>query len=271
LRQVAGHSHWKSIKHKKGAADAKRGKIFSKLAKLITVAARTGGGNPADNLNLRYALDRARAESMPKDSIERAVKKGTGVLVGEELSDLVYEGIGPGGIALVMEVLCGNRNKTGGELRNLLDKRGGSLGKTNSVLWKFDRKGVLGIATADATEDELFEVAIDAGADNLEVEDEAIHVYSSVEDFEAVRKALAGLVRKKREKPEKKWGESADESPIFVRSEIVYLPKSPLTLDGDRARQALALLNEIEDHEDVQNVFSDFDIPADTLEKILAE
>lgn len=268
---MAGHSHWKSIKHKKGAADAKRGKVFSKLAKLITVAARCGGGNPADNLNLRYALDKARAESMPKDSIERAVKKGTGELVGEELSELVYEGIGPGGIALVIEVLSGNRNKTGGELRNLLDKRGGSLGKSNSVLWKFDRKGVLAVSTEDATEEELFEVGIDAGADNLEVEDGVIHVYSSVEDFEAVRKALEAVLQKKREKPEKKWGETADERPVFVRSEIVYLPQSPLTLDGDKARQALALLNDIEDHEDVQNVFSDFDIPADTLEQILAE
>ena len=163
---MAGHSHWKSIKHKKGAADAKRGKVFSKLAKLITVAARHGGGNPADNLRLRYAIDKARAESMPKDSVERAVKKGTGELQGAELVELTYEGIGPGGISLIVEVLTDNRNRTGGEIRNILERRGGALGKANSVLWKFDRKGILEVSSAltpRARDVFLYEITVERG------------------------------------------------------------------------------------------------------------
>src|SRR5215510_10584904 len=140
---MAGHSHWASIKHKKGAADAKRGKLFSKLAKNIMVAARHGGGNPEDNLRLRYAIDTARAESMPKDSIERAVKKGIGELEGGQLEELTYEGIAPGGVSLVIEILTDNRNRASSELRTIFDKRGGTMGKAGSVSWKFERRGVL--------------------------------------------------------------------------------------------------------------------------------
>ena len=267
---MAGHSHWKSIKHKKGAADARRGKVFSKLAKYIMVAARSGGGNPADNLRLRYAIDKARAESMPKDSIERAIKKGTGELQGVDLVELVYEGIGPGGISLIIEVLTDNRNRTGGEIRNLLEKRGASLGKANSVLWKFERKGVLGIPAADATEEEVFEAAIEAGADNVEAEEGAFLVYTKVEDFESVRSALQDFIQRKREKPEKKWGETEDERPLFTRNEVIYLPQGTVQIEGDRARQVLTLLGDIEEHEDVQNVYSDFDIPAQVLEELSA-
>jgi len=267
---MAGHSHWKSIKNKKGAADAKRGKVFSKFAKLITVAAKNGGGNPADNLRLRYAIDRARAESMPKDSIERAIKKGTGELQGEELAELVYEGIGPGGVSLIIEALTGNRNKTGGEIRNMLEKRGGSLGKSNSVVWKFDRRGVLGVSSSDFTEEELFEAAIESGAENVEQEDGGFTVTTKVETFEAVRSALQAIIEKKRARPDKKWGEADDERPYFTRNEIIYTPQTPIPLEGERARQILTLMNDLEDHEDVQNVFSDFDIPADVLEQIEA-
>jgi YebC/PmpR family DNA-binding regulatory protein len=264
---MAGHSHWKSIKNKKSAVDAKRGKIFSKMAKLITVAARHGGGNPADNLKLRYALDRARAESMPKDSIERAVKKGTGELGGEELAELVYEGIGPGGISLIIETLTGNRNKTGGEIRNILEKRGGSLGKSNSVLWKFDRKGMLGVSKVDATEEEVFEAATEAGAEDVASDAEGFTVSTPVDTFESVRAALQLLIDTKRKKPEKKWGDVEDERPIFTRNELVYVPQSMIALEGDRARTALDLANELEDHEDVQSVSSDFDVPAEILEQ----
>ncbi|HVR72741.1 MAG TPA: YebC/PmpR family DNA-binding transcriptional regulator [Planctomycetota bacterium] len=268
---MAGHSHWKSIKNKKGAVDAKRGKVFSKLAKLITVAARHGGGNPVDNLRLRYAMDRARTESMPKDSVERAVKKGTGELQGEELAELVYEGITPGGVSLVIEVLTGNRNRTGGEIRNLLEKRGGSLGKANSVLWKFDRKGVLGVAESDATEEELFNVGVEAGAENVEVEDGVFHVYTRVDDFESVRAAFQSFLQKKRERPEKKWGEAEDERPVFTRSEVIYVPQNPIQLEGERALQVLGIVSDLEDHEDVQNVFGDFDVPEALLEQLAAE
>ena len=267
---MAGHSHWKSIKHKKGAADARRGKVFSKLAKYIMVAARNGGGNPADNLRLRYAIDKARSESMPKDSIERAIKKGTGELQGIELAELVYEGIGPGGISLIIEVLTDNRNRTGGEIRNILEKRGASLGKANSVLWKFDRKGVLGISGVDASEEEVFEAAIEAGADNVEAEEGSFLVYTKVEDFESVRSSLQGLIQRKREKPDKKWGDVEDERPLFTRNEVVYLPQGTVQLEGDRAKQVLSLLGDIEEHEDVQNVFSDFDISEEMLEELSA-
>jgi YebC/PmpR family DNA-binding regulatory protein len=263
---MAGHSHWKSIKHKKGAADAKRGKVFSKLAKYIMVAARHGGGNPADNLRLRYAIDRARAESMPKDSIERAIKKGTGELQGEELVELTYEGIGPGGCSVIVEVLTDNRNRTGGEVRNLIEKRGGSLGKTNSVLWKFQRKGVLEVATEDASEEEVFEIAIEAGAENIEAEEDTIVVTTDVEGFESVRSTLQAFVEKKREKPDRKWGEAEDDRPPFARSELIYVPQTAVRIEGDKAQQVLSLMDDLEDHEDVQNVYSDFDIPDEAVE-----
>jgi YebC/PmpR family DNA-binding regulatory protein len=268
---VAGHSHWKSIKHKKGAADAKRGKVFSKMAKYIMLAARQGGGNPQDNLRLRYAIDRARAESMPKDSIERAIKKGTGELQGTELSDLVYEGIGPSGVSLIIEVLTDNRTRTGGEIRNVLEKRGGSLAKANSVLWKFDRKGILAVAAENLTEEEIFEVAIEAGADDIVREEGDFCIYTRAEDFDAVRLALQAFLDARRRKPEKKWGEEEDERPVFRRSELVYLPQVSVPVSGDKAQQILALIGDLEEHEDVQNVYSDFDIPEAEIEAASAE
>jgi len=242
-------------------ADAKRGKIFSKLAKYITVAARHGGGNPLDNLRLRYAIDQARAESMPKDSIERAIKKGTGDLQGAELVELVYEGIGPGGCSLIVEVLTDNRNRTGGEIRNILEKHGASMGKANSVLWKFVRQGNIEVSTADATEEEVFEAAIEAEAENIESAESSYLVTTKADDFETVRNALQKLVTAKRSKAEKRWGEAEDDRPVFLRSEIVYAPLNGVHIEGDKARQVITLVENLEDHEDVQNVFSDFDIP----------
>ncbi len=268
---MAGHSKWNNIKHRKGAADARRGKIFSKLAKLIMVAAKSGGGNPDENLSLRYAIERARAESMPKDSIERAVKKGTGELEAEDVVELTYEGIAPGGVSLIIEAVTDNRNRTGGEIRNLLEKRGGSLGKTNSVLWMFNRRGVLGVRGEDATEEELFEVAIEAGAENIEEEDGTFLVYTRVEDFDSVRSILQDYVLKKRSKPDKKWGEAEDERPVFTRSEIVFLPQNPVSLEPAKTRQLLDLIGDIEDHDDVQIVFSNLDISDAILEELAAE
>ncbi|MEM7236098.1 MAG: YebC/PmpR family DNA-binding transcriptional regulator [Planctomycetota bacterium] len=264
---MAGHSKWANIKHRKGAADAKRSKVFSKLAKYIMVAARNGGGNPAENLRLRYAIDRAKAESMPKDSIERAVKKGSGELQGDDLSELTYEGIGPAGISVVIEVLTDNRNRTGGEIRHLLEKRGGSLGKANSVAWKFDRRGVFLVLKDDADEEELFEAAIEAGAENVEEEETGFTVLAELDNMEGVREALQKLIESKRGVgEEKKWGEAEDDRPIFGRSEIAYLPQNEIPVaDLDKAKQILNLMGDLEDHEDVQNVFSDFDIPDDVL------
>ena len=208
---------------------------------------------------------------MPKDSVERAVKKGTGELQGMELVELTYEGIGPGGISLIVEVLTDNRNRTGGEIRNILERRGGSLGKANSVLWKFDRKGILGISSMDVSEEEIFEAGIEAGADNIEAVEGGFDVSTRVEDFEQVRAALEAHLQKKRAKPEKKWGETQDERPFFNRNEIVYLPQTPILLEGERARQVFQLVNDLEDHEDVQSVFSDSDIPEEILEGMAAE
>lgn len=270
---MAGHSKWANIKHRKSAADAKKSKMFSKLAKYIMVAARNGGGNPDENLRLRYAIDRAKAVSMPKDSIERAVKKGTGELLGEELAELTYEGIAPGGISLIIEVLTDNRNRTGGEIRHLLEKKGGSLGKSNSVLWKFDRRGLLGVASEDLGEEEVFEVAIEAGAENVEEEDEVFLVYTQAEELDAVRGVLQEAISKARGGDgEKKWGEAEDERPIFTRNELVYLPQNPVPVaDPAKAKQLLGMLGDIEDHDDVQTVFSDFDIPDEILEQVASE
>lgn len=266
---MAGHSKWNNIKHRKGAADARKAKLFSKLAKYIMVAARNGGGNLGENLRLRYAVDKARAESMPKDSIERAIKKGTGELQGEELSELTYEGIGPGGTSIIIEVLTDNRNRTGGEIRHLLEKKGCSLGKTNSVIWKFDHKGVLSVSREDVTEEELFEIALEAGADNIEEEDTGYSITSSPENLDHVRRTLEGHIEEKRGTGEKKWGESEDDRPIFFRNELTYIPQNPIPIeDPEKARQVLDILGDLEDHDDVQNVYCDFDIPDGILETI---
>ncbi len=268
---MAGHSKWNNIKHRKEAADARRGKVFSKMAKLIMVAAKSGGGNPDENLNLRYAIERARAESMPEDSIERAVKKGTGELEAAEVTELTYEGIAPAGVSLIIETVTDNRNRTGGEVRNLLEKRGGSLGKTNSVLWMFNRRGVLGISSEDATEEELFEIGIEAGAENIEEEDGTYLVYAKVEDFDSVRSALRDHLLEKRNKPDKKWGEAEDDRPIFTQNELVFLPQNPVSLDAGKTRQLLDLIGELEDHEDVQTVFSNLEVPDEILEELTAD
>ena len=258
---MAGHSHWSSIKHKKGAADAKRGKLFSKLAKHIMVAARNGGGNPADNLPLRYAIEKARAEFMPKDSILRAVKKGTGELEGGSLEELSYEGIGPGGISFILEILTDNRNRTASEVRNLIEKRGGNLGKSGSVTWKFDRRGILEISTEAISEDELFEVVTEAGAEDLVAEDDFFQITTTVENLEAVRGAIQDAVDAKNPKEEKAWGESDDEAPLFSRHEIAWIPQTLLPLEGKDAEPAVGFLNVLEEHDDVQNLWCDLEVP----------
>ena len=268
---MAGHSKWNNIKHRKEAADSRRGRVFSKLAKLIMVSAKSGGANPEENLSLRYAIERARAESMPKESIERAVKKGTGELKTAEVVELIYEGIAAGGISLIIEAVTDNRNRTGGEIRNLLEKRGGTLGKSNSVQWMFERRGVLGVTSGEVSEEEIFEVAIEAGAENIEEEEGTFYVYTKLEDFDTVRSALQELVRKKRQNPEKKWGEAQDDRPVFTRSELVFLPQNPVTLDASKTKQLLDLIGELEDHDDVQTVFSNLEIPDELLEQLAAE
>ncbi len=261
---MACHSHWSSIRHKKGVVDARRGKLFSKLAKHITVAARTGGGNPADNLRLRYAIDDAKAESMPKDSIERAIKKGTGELEGASLEELVYEGIGPGGVSIMFDLLTDNRNRTSSEIRSIFEHRGGNLGKSGSVSWKFDRKGILAFPCRLIDEEKLYESAIEAGAENIAVEEDQYVVTTKPADFDAARGALQKLLETTRPKPDKKKGEE-DEGSVFTRAELCRIPITTVTVDPAKAPPLIDLLSELEEHDDVQNVYCDFELPEEAL------
>ena len=262
---MAGHSHWSSIKHKKATADARRGKLFSKLAKHILIAARSGGGNPADNLRLRYAIDKARTEFMPKDSIARAIKKGTGELEGGEIAELTYEGMGPGGVSLILEILTDNRNRTGSEIRGIVEKRGGSIGKSGSVSWKFQRAGVLELLVETIGEEALFEIVTESGAEDMVVDGDRYRITSRPEDLDKVRLAIEAGVERRNPKKKKAWGEDDDEAPLFVRHELAWLSKEELPLAADKVTPVLGLMEALEDHDDVQNIWSDFSIPEDAV------
>ncbi|MEW6742411.1 MAG: YebC/PmpR family DNA-binding transcriptional regulator [Planctomycetota bacterium] len=247
---MAGHSHWAGIKHKKGAADKRRGKIFSKHARAIMTAARLGGGDPEMNLRLKYAVDKARADNMPKDSIERAIKKGTGNLgAGELLEEVQYEGFGPGGVAILVESLTDNRNRTVPEIRRVFEKRGGSMGEAGSVAWMFEKKALFVIPAASVDEDKLFEVAIEAGAQDVRLQGDSLEVVADPTEFAHMRGALANA------------------GIVPSRAEMTQMPKATVTLDAETGRQVLALLEDLEEHEDVQGTWSNFDIP----ESVMAE
>ena len=246
---MSGHSHWASIKHKKGAVDAKKGKVFSKLAKNITSAARGGGGDPDMNLKLKYAVDKARAANMPKENIDRAVKKGTGEIPGEHYEDALYEAIAPGGVAMRIEILTDNRNRTAAEIRKILEIRGGRLGTTNSVAWQFERKGLFLVDSKNCEEDKLMTVALDAGAEDMRNDSGIFEVICAPENFEKVKKALF-------------------EARIKTESgELSRVPKQYVDLDEATARRGMSLVEELEDHEDVQSGYSNFNLP----EAVLAE
>lgn len=249
---MSGHSKWSTIKRKKGAADAKRGKIFSKIIKEITVAARLGGGDPAGNPRLRHALLEARAANMPADNMERAIKKGTGELEGVEYEELVYEGVGIAGTLVLIETMTDNRNRTNPELRRVFEKNGGQLGAAGSAAWAFDQKGHIRLAASAADEETLFDVAVGAGAEDVALEGDTWLITTARESLDAVGSAL-------------------EASGVAVqKSSLVQVPKTVKTLDGDDGRRMLGLLEALEDHDDVQNVFSDFE-PSDTLLSELAE
>lgn len=250
---MAGHSHWASIKHKKGAVDKKRGKLFSMLARNIMTAARNGGGDPDMNLRLRYALDKARLASMPKDNIERAVKKGTGELEGVNYEEVMYEGYGPGGTAIIIEGLTDNRARTAGEIRNIFERRGGKFGDSGSVSFQFDKKAVLTIPKGKPTEDDVMAAALDAGADDMRTTADAFEILAPPTEMEAVRQAL---VDKKLE---------------VSSAEFAMIPKALVPLDLPAARKLFALLEVFEEHEDVQNVYSNYDVPEDVMTKLAAE
>jgi YebC/PmpR family DNA-binding regulatory protein len=240
---MSGHSKWHTIKHKKGALDAKRGKIFTKLIKEITVAARTGGTGDLDaNARLRKAVTDAKAQNMPNDTIDRAIKRGTGELEGVNYEELVYEGYGIGGVAVLIEVMTDNRNRSVAEIRHLFSKNGGNLGETGSVAWMFDRKGQIFVNKDAKPEDELFELVLEAGADDMQDSGEVYEIYTSQENFDAVVEAL-------------KAANVATEN-----AEITMIPQTFTHLEGDDAKKMLKLYDALEDNDDVQKVFANFDI-----------
>jgi len=247
---MSGHSKWSTIKRKKGATDAKRGKIFSKLIKEITVAARMGGADPDANPRLRTAIATAKTENMPKDNIERAIKKGTGALEGVVYEEICYEGYGPGGAAVYVESLTDNKKRTVADIRHLFSKSGGSLGETGCVAWMFEKKGLFVFEKGDTDEETVMEAVLDSGGEDIRDEESTLEVITASEDFEAVRKAL-------------------DERTVhYLLAEITLVPKSTVKLEDKEAEQMLRLMDGLEDSDDVQKVYSNFDIDDKTLEQI---
>ena len=244
---MSGHSKWASIKHKKAATDSKRGKLFTKLIKEITVAARSGGGDVDKNPRLRTAIDRAKQANMPADNITRAVKKGTGELEGVTYEEFSIEGYGPGGVAIMVDLLTDNKNRTTADVRTIFTKRNGSVAGAGSVSWIFEKKGYLEIDKSAASEDKVMSVALDAGAQDMEVEDEVYSITTDPKDFEVVKKALESQDIKSK------------------NAEITKVPKSTVKLTGDAAKQIIGLVEALEDHDDVQNVYANFDVPDEVL------
>lgn len=245
---MSGHSKWATIKHKKAATDAKRGNLFTKLIKEITVAARNGG-NPDTNPRLRVAIERAKESSMPADNIDRAIKKGTGQLEGVTYEDITLEGYGPGGVAIYVEGVSDNKNRTTAEVRTIFTKKGGNMAGAGSVAWMFEKKGYIVVSKKTIDEDKLMAVALEAGAEDMVVEDENYAIKTSPQDYFKVKKAI-------------------DEAGIKAEdSEITLLPKSTVKLAGDDAKKVLDLIDAIEEHEDIQNVYANFDIPDELIKE----
>jgi YebC/PmpR family DNA-binding regulatory protein len=245
---MSGHSKWSTIKHKKGTADAKRGKIFTKLIKEVTTAARLGGGDPDGNPRLRKAIDLAKAANMPSDNLDRAIKKGTGELEGVVYEELTYEGYGPEGVAVVIECMTDNKNRTVADIRHLFTKHNGNLGENGCVAWMFDKIGLIVIEKSKTSEEKLMEITIDAGAEDIKEEDDVFEVYTSVESFDAV-------------------GDAISQAGIEAQSaELTRIPQSTVKLEGKSARAMLKLYTLIDDNEDVQNVYANFDIADDIME-----
>lgn len=249
---MSGHSKWATIKRKKGKNDAARGKLFTKLIREITVAAREGGGDEGSNPRLRTAILAAKAENMPAANIERAVKKGTGELPGESYESVIYEGYGAGGVAIMIEALSDNKNRTVAEMRHLFSKHNGNLAENGSVSWMFSQKGYITVDKAKVSEDDLMLVALEAGAEDISDEEDVWEITTALPDFERVKKAL----------------EEAGVS--YNQAELIRKPQNTLKVEGKTAEQVLSLMNALEDHDDVQKVFSNFDIEAKDLAALTA-
>jgi YebC/PmpR family DNA-binding regulatory protein len=246
---MSGHSKWATIKRAKGAKDAARGKLFGRLIKEITIAARDGGGDPDGNPRLRLAIDKAKGSNMPADNIKRAIQRGTGEIEGVIYEEVSYEGYGPGGVAFMVEVITDNRNRTVAEIRHLFSKNNGNLGESGSVGWKFDRRGVITVPKKYG-EDDLMMIALDAGAEDMTVEDESFDILTTPSDYISVKAAL-----------EAKGIEIAEAA-------IELIPQNTMKVEGKEAESVLRLYEALEDHDDVQNVFADFDIDTDVMESI---
>jgi YebC/PmpR family DNA-binding regulatory protein len=249
---VSGHSKWASIKHKKASTDAKRGKVFTKIVKEISIAARLGGGDPGGNPRLRTIIEKAKEANMPHDNIKKAIMKGTGELPGVSYEEFLYEGYGPAGVAVMIEVMTDNKNRTLPEIRGIMQKGGGSLGESGCVSWMFDKKGYLLVSKAKASEDAVMSVALEAGAEDMknEPEEENYEVLTSPDEMLNVKAALEG-------------------ANIPVESaEVTMLPQNYIVLDQKPAEQMLRIMDALEDHEDVQNVYANFDIPDEVADKI---
>ena len=247
---MAGHNKWSSIKHKKGAADAKRGKIFTKLIKEITVAARMGGGDPDANPRLRHAISQAKANNMPKDNLERAIKKGTGELEGVNYEEIVYEGYGPGGVAVLVECLTDNRNRTIAEVRHMFGKAGGNVGTDGCVSWMFDKKGLISVSREAADEDTLMELALEAGAEDFKEEADSFDIITEPPDFDAVKDAV-------------------DEAQIkYDLAEITMIPQNMTKIEGKEAEQMIKFMEVLDDCDDIQKFYTNADIPDEAFENI---
>ena len=247
---MSGHSKWASIKHKKGAMDAKRGKIFTKLIKEITVAARLGGGDAEGNPRLRTAIQAAKAENMPKDNIERAIKKGTGELEGVSYEEVNYEAYGPGGVAVLIDCLTDNKNRTVADIKHICDRHAGRIGEPGCVSWMFEKKGVIVFDKEKAEEEQLLELALEAGAEDVKEEDTQFEVITDPADFDAVKKAFD------------------DAGFSYYIAEVTMVPQNTIKLEGKKAQQMLEFMEALEEHDDISQVSANFDIPDEVMEAI---
>jgi YebC/PmpR family DNA-binding regulatory protein len=248
---MSGHSHWAGIKYKKAVIDAKRGKIWSKVSRMIIVAAKSGGGDPSSNLPLRYAIDKAKAANMPKDTIEKAIKKGTGELEGVSFEEVLYEGYGPNGVAIMVEALTDNRNRTTPEVKRIFEKNGGSMGNSGCVNWMFSKKGLITVATASINEEQLLEIALGAGADDMQIVGDVFEITCDPGAYEELKRAL-------------------QEKEIATEvAEISMVPQNTIAINDEQtAKKIISLMEAIEDHDDVQNAYSNFDINEEIMARI---
>jgi YebC/PmpR family DNA-binding regulatory protein len=244
---MSGHSKWHNIRLKKGKMDAERGKVFTRLAREIIIAAKEGGGSPESNARLRLAMQKARESSMPQDNIKRAIQRGTGELEGAAYEEVTYEGYGPGGVAVMVDAVTDNRNRTVAEVRNIFNKNGGHLGESGCVAWMFDQRGLISISKDAASEDDVLMAVLDAGADDVRTEEETLEVITAPENLSTARQAL-----------------EAAGTP-YLSADVTMIPRSTVRVDGKEAQQMIRLMEQLEDHDDIQNVYANFDIEESVL------